>query len=87
MFSVCCQATSFYFYSYFNASILSINISNVASYLLRQSLQNYQIAVSDSTPNIKIMCSNEEFSETVYFIYKKKISNHGSISDGKVSWE
>ena len=47
----------------------------------------YQIAVSDSTPNIKIMCSNEEFSETVYLIYKKKISNHGSISDGKVSWE
>ncbi len=52
-----------------------------------ETMLEYQIAVSDSTPLIKISCPNEESSETIYYIYKKKINNHGSISDGKVSWE
>ena len=48
---------------------------------------DYIIAISDSTPLIKIACPNEGSAETVYFFYKKKINNHGSISDGKVTWE
>ncbi|MFC1562473.1 hypothetical protein ACFL4Z_00305 [candidate division KSB1 bacterium] len=47
----------------------------------------YNITLSDSMPLLTIECPNKESEEKVYYLYKKKIKNHGSISDGKVSWE
>lgn len=46
----------------------------------------YYIALSDSIPFIRINCPNVESTVPVYFVFKKKIINHGSIIDGKVSW-
>jgi hypothetical protein len=47
----------------------------------------YHIILSDSIPAVIIKCPNMEEIKPVYVFFKKKISNHGSISDGKVSWE
>jgi len=47
----------------------------------------YYITLSDSIPFIRINCPNVESTVPVYFVFKKKIINHGSIIDGKVSWE
>ena len=47
----------------------------------------YYIFLSDSIPVIRIKCPNVEMMKPAYLVFKKKISNHGSISDGKVSWE
>lgn len=46
----------------------------------------YYITLSDSLPFIRINCPNMESTVPVYFVFKKKIINHGSIIDGKVGW-
>ena len=46
----------------------------------------YHISISDSLPFVKIDCPNVETEMSVYYVFKKKISNHGSVTDGKVSW-
>ena len=47
----------------------------------------YHIILSDSTPLIRIKCPNMESMVPKYLVFKKKITSHGSINDGKVSWE
>jgi len=47
----------------------------------------YNITLSDSIPFVRINCPNVESTVPVYFVFKKKIINHGSITDGKVSWK
>lgn len=47
----------------------------------------YHILLSDSIPTIIIKCPNIQEIKPIYVFFKKNISNHGSISDGKLSWE